>query len=256
MSTTHVTDLEALPPLTRREAVALGRVEYRRITDAVAQLAPEDWTRPTDCEGWVVRDLVGHVAGAMHTAASLRRQIAEQKQFQRRARTTGENEVDAMTAIQIEATADLDHAALLDQMRGDVDRAARGRLRLPGIVARSQTFEVVMNTLAEEWSLDYLLGQILTRDTWLHRVADLARATGTDPVLDSGHDGRIVADVAAEWARRHGRAVHLTLTGPAGGNFSSGHDGPSLTLDAVEFCRVLSRRSPATHDLLEQEVPF
>ena len=70
------------------------------------------------------------------------------------------------------------------------------------------------------------------------------------------HDGRIVADVAAEWARRHGQDVDLVLTGPAGGHFAAGEGGPSIELDAVEFCRAVSRRADCTHPLLDTEVPF
>ena len=69
---------------------------------------------------------------------------------------------------------------------------------------------------------------------------------------DADHDGRIIAEVAAEWARRHGRPHRLVLTGPAGGTFTSGEpDAETIELDAVEFCRILSGRAegrrPAGH---------
>lgn len=137
-----------------------------------------------------------------------------------------------------------------------VDAAADGRARVPRLVANLVRFKVEMGMISERWRLDYLLGTILTRDTWLHRVADLSRATGAAPVLDAAHDGRIVADVAAEWARRHGQPVELVLTGPAGGRFSAGIGGPTIELDAVDFCRVVSARAEPTHPLLETQVPF
>ena len=80
-------------------------------------------------------------------------------------------------------------------------------------------------------------------------------ATGRDVDLTPQHDGRIVADVVAEWARRHGQPFTLTLTGPAGGTFQAGQDGPELTLDAVEFCRILSGRASGD-GLLSTAVPF
>jgi hypothetical protein len=95
---------------------------------------------------------------------------------------------------------------------------------------------------------------ILTRDTWMHRV-DTAQATGRELVLTADHDGVIVADVVAEWAGRHGGAYALRLTGPAGGTWSAGSGGPELELDAVEFCRTISRRVPGA-GLLDVEVPF
>ena len=73
----------------------------------------------------------------------------------------------------------------------------------------------------ETWRMGYLLDVILTRDPWMHRV-DIARATGRELELTPEHDGRIVADVVAEWARRHGQPCTLTLTGPAGGEFVAG----------------------------------
>jgi hypothetical protein len=69
----------------------------------------------------------------------------------------------------------------------------------------------VVNGVPEKWSLGYGTDVIFTRDAWMHRL-DLARATGRDPVLTADHDGIIVADVVAEWARRHGRPYRLELT--------------------------------------------
>jgi hypothetical protein len=88
----------------------------------------------------------------------------------------------------------------------------------------------------------------------MHR-ADIARATGTDMVLTADHDGRIIADVVAEWARRHGQPFTLSLTGPAGGEYIGGRNGEHIPIDAVEFCRTLAGRAQGT-GLLTQEVPF
>jgi hypothetical protein len=95
---------------------------------------------------------------------------------------------------------------------------------------------------------------VLTRDTWMHRV-DVTRAIGREPDLAADHDGVLIADVVAEWALRHGRPFDLHLTGPAGGRWSAGEDGPSLELDAVEFCRIVSGRGAGT-GLLAEQVPF
>ena len=100
---------------------------------------------------------------------------------------------------------------------------------------------------------------ILTRDPWMHRL-DLARATGREPVLTADHDGVIVADIVAEWARRHGRPYRLELTGPAGGSWSSSTGGEEIVMDAADFCRVISGRpSPdggRPSGLLTTQVPF
>jgi hypothetical protein len=101
--------------------------------------------------------------------------------------------------------------------------------------------------------LGYLMDCIYTRDAWMHRI-DISRCTGRALRLTADHDGRIVADVVAEWARGHGQPYRLTLSGPAGGSWSNG-DGEAHALDAVEFCRIVSGRAPGS-GLLAHEVPF
>ena len=93
-------------------------------------------------------------------------------------------------------------------------------------------------------SLDWLMSVVLTRDAWMHRV-DLARAAGVPLQVTADHDGRIVADIVADWAGQHGRPYDLVLTGPAGGHFAAGRDGEARELDAIEFCRILAGRAPA-----------
>ena len=104
------------------------------------------------------------------------------------------------------------------------------------------------------WTFGYLVDVIMTRDYWMHRI-DLARATRAPLILTADHDGRIVADVVAEWAAAHGRPFQLHLDGPAGGHYIQGTDGEFLHLDAVEFCRTLSGRAPG-EGLLATPIPF
>ena len=72
------------------------------------------------------------------------------------------------------------------------------------------------------------------------------------------HDGRIVADIVAEWARRHDKPFALDLTGPAGGTYARDPELPKaehLSLDAVNFCRTLAGRGHLA-GLLTTIVPF
>ena len=96
----------------------------------------------------------------------------------------------------------------------------------------------------------------MNRDYWMHRV-DLTRATGTELVLTPAHDGRLVSDVVAEWARTHGQPFTLVLDGPAGGTFVRGSapGRDDLRLGAVEFCRTLSGRATGA-GLLGHGIPF
>ncbi len=250
------TALPSAPAATiaHRDAAAIAEVAYGRFADVVETLSAEDWTRETDCTGWTVRDLVGHLVGAMRSAASLRELFSQQREVKDRVAREGGNETDRMTQVQIERTAGLSTTELTRECRSLVGPAAAGRRRTPLPMRRLVRFPVEFADVTESWDLGYLVDVILTRDTWLHRV-DLCRATGSTMLLTPEHDGRVVADVVGEWARRHGRPYRLELVGPAGGSFSEGVGGPGLHLEAVEFCRVLSGRAPG-EGLLATPVPF
>lgn len=102
--------------------------------------------------------------------------------------------------------------------------------------------------------LRYLFDMGFTRDVWMHRI-DIARAAGIEPELTPEHDGRIVADILAEWSRRHGQPYTLTLHGPAGGGFTAGDGGEAQAVDAVEFARILSGRAEGP-GILRHKLPL
>lgn len=232
----------------------LARSAYQRLADEFAAVPDDRWGDPTPCEGWTVRDLGGHMVGAMRAAARLSETMSQQRAVKRRAKRTGEQEVDAMTAIQIERAADLTTSEVVAELQALVPKAVAGRQRVPAFLRRRAGFHVEMGPIDERWTLDYFLSTILTRDAWLHRV-DLADSLGIPLDLDDD-DRAVVADVAAEWCDRHGQPVALTLTGAVEGTLVAGSAGPPLELDAVDFCRIVSGRSAPSHPLLEHAVPF
>jgi hypothetical protein len=167
--------------------------------------------------------------------------------------------IDALTAKQVADHADLSTDELIAYVDEIGPRAARWRARAPWLFRKMPIKEQVGGT-AETWRMAYLLDTILTRDPWMHRI-DIASATGRELELTAAHDGRIVADVVTELARRYDQPFTLTLTGPAGGEFVAGDgSGEHVTLDAIEMCRTLSGRPPADArprtGLLATEVPF
>ncbi len=62
--------------------------------------------------------------------------------------------------------------------------------------------------------------------------------------LSAGHDGRLVADIVAEWASLHGQPFELVLDGPAGGKYAQGAGGERVEIDALDFVRTLAGRLP------------
>jgi uncharacterized protein (TIGR03083 family) len=236
-------------PMRHGDWMAAAEEEYRRISALLAELTDEDWRRPTDCTEWDVREMVAHLVGAAECTASVR-EMRRQQRLGRRLRP-GEPDVDGMNALQVQERAE----ASADQLRRDLtDAGARGvrsRRRLPAVL---RAIPVPFGPPLGTRPLGYLMDRIYTRDAWLHRF-DIARATGRDPVVTPDHDGRIVDDVVGEWAGAHGQPYRLTLAGPAGGTWSGGAAGEEITLDAIEFCRILSGRAPGT-GLLAHQVPF
>ena len=241
------------PALDRDTAMRLAATEYARFLDVLRSLSPQQWQLATCNTGWDIRDLAGHVTGMTHMSASLREQVSQMRVANRR---SGGLFIDALTAEQVKRTAHYDTAGLIDRFAALGPKAAKNRKRAPSFV-RSRTmperFEV-NPPVAEAWTYGYLIDVILTRDTWMHRT-DIAVATGQPMTLTAEHDGVLVADVATDWAGRHAQPCTLTLTGPAGGEWSWGSDGPSYELDAIEFCRILSGRG-AGEGLLATQVPF
>ena len=250
MSTT-TTAVGAIRRIERPECTALARQEFDRIGELLSSLDDADWSLPTDCPHRDIRAVAGHVLGMAQTFSSLGRFAADMTTA---ARTRhGRDLIDALTALQVKRTADLEKSTLISDI-GVAGAAAAHWRASRRLMRRIPLKQPMPNGTVETWRLGYLLDVVLVRDPWMHRV-DISRAAGRPMLLTAEHDGRIVGDVVAEWAGRHGRPFTLLLTGPAGGNYLQGTGGPELQLDAVDFCRILSGRAPGD-GLLTQFVPF
>lgn len=243
--------------LNRKVAMTLAATEYRRVADAIGRLGPDDWSRPTSCTGWDVRQLACHVVGMAAMTKSPIETNRQQKKAARRHAHDGGEFIDALTGIQVDERETWSPEQVVKGVQAIGPRAARGRKLTPALVRRRPLpVPQLVNGVEERWSIGYLIDTILTRDPWMHR-SDLAVATGVPMELTADHDGVIVADVVSEWAARHGRPYRLVLGGPAGGTFASGEDADpaAIEMDAVEFCRIVSGRGAAT-GLLTTHVPF
>ncbi|GAA3443423.1 maleylpyruvate isomerase family mycothiol-dependent enzyme [Planomonospora venezuelensis] len=239
------------PQIEHRQAAALTAAENERFVGLVRSLGPGDWSEPTDCPAWDVRAMTGHVLGMMEFTCSVREFVHVIRAGEKAA---GERPaIDGMTEVQVAERAHLTREQLLARLAEAAPRTSRIRRMLPAPL-RWIPMPQENEGVTEHWRLGYLFDVILTRDTWMHRV-DISRATGREMVLTADHDGLLVADAVAEWARRHGRPYVLTLHGPAGGTFRDGDGGEEIALDAVEFCRILSGRGTGS-GLLGQPVPF
>jgi uncharacterized protein (TIGR03083 family) len=241
------------PATDRATAERLAATEYQRVVDQLSALSEDEWRTPTCNTGWDVRALAAHMLGMVAMAAS----VPEQMRQMRAAKKRGGEFIDALTALQVEKYAGWSPHQILAEYQRLAPKAAKGRGRMPGLL-RGRTMPdeqpVAPPDVYERWTFAYLVDVILTRDPWLHRT-DIAAATGQQMTLTADHDGVLVDDVAHEWAQRHGQPCTLTLTGPLARQYTFGSGGPSLSLDAVAFCRILSGRGPG-EGLLQTRVPF
>ena len=162
--------------------------------------------------------------------------------------------------VQVRDRSGLDPARLTARWDRAVPRALKGRCRFPPFLRPVRIgFEAPLG----KRPLGYLMDIVYTRDVWMHRI-DICRATGRQPVLTAGHDGRLIADMVADWAATHHHPFSLRLTGPAGGSYTraatarawiptpSTGPGPSPAAPAARAC---SPTPPAMNNRLGEE-PF
>ncbi len=252
MTTSTGIDVTTMAPLTHDEAMALQAVELERTLGLLRSLDESDWTAQTDCPDWDVHHMYLHVLGACDAATSMRETVHQMRAAKKYQKINGGPLEAALSATQVAERSDLDPAALVERLTAVAPVTVRKRTRLPSLLRKMKM--KVDGPVEERWALGYLVDTIYLRDLWMHRV-DAARAVDRNLELTAEHDGRIVADVVAEWSRRHREPFTLNLTGPARGRYHAPGDGPHLDLDAVELCRALVGRADA-EGLLSTIVPF
>lgn len=230
------------------DATRLAAHVYERMSELLDELHPSDWDRPTDCEGWDVSAIVGHLIGAAEGHASLREMLRQLRGGRRDRAAFGGNEMDAMNDLQVRDHADLSPDERRAALRRVAPAAVRRRVGLPAPLGRlpvpiASGTGSLPDGLPPRIPLRHLTDVVLTRDVLMHRI-DVARATDRDPRLDAT-DREIVTDAVAEWADNHGQPFVLELAGPAGGTYRRGTGGPRLETDVVGFCRAVTGRCEA-----------
>jgi uncharacterized protein (TIGR03083 family) len=244
MSTPHVTAALQIPRIRHAEAMRITDTENARLLEQVRQLGPADWAAATDCTRWTVRDVVVHVIAAAQAQASpieFFRQVWAGRRLT--GQVGGQHWVDGVNEAQLRARRSWAADQLPQQWATASAAALTARRRMPAVI-RALPVLPLGSLLGTElgWKpLGYLFDIGFTRDVWMHRV-DIARAVGRPLTLTVEHDGRIVADVVAEWAQLHDDPFTLDLRGPAGGSYAARGGGEPIRLDAVEFVRILSGR--------------
>jgi len=238
--------------ITRPEARVLADEEFARFADTVASLTPDEWAMPTDCTDWDVRKMALHVLGSGDAQASVREFM---HQFRRGLPLNKEIDshhfVDGLNELQIREREHLSNDELVHELATVGPKAVKGRWGTPPPM---RYLPLPFGPPIGWAPLKYLLDVGFTRDVWAHRI-DIHQAIGRPMHLTPDHDGRIVADIVAEWAEIHGEPFELVLDGPAGGKFTQGVDGERVDIDALDFIRTLSGRLPGT-GVLSRPLPL
>ena len=238
--------------IRRREARVLAEEEFKRFADLVDSLSDHEWTLPTECTAWDVRKMALHVLGSGDAQASfpqfvhqLRRGMPLNKEID------SHHWVDGMNELQIRERTHLSNDEVIAQVEAVGPKAVKGRWRTPPPM---RYLPIPFGPPIGWTTLKYLLDVGFTRDVWAHRI-DICVATGRDMQPTADHDGRLTADIVAEWAAIHGQPFELILEGPAGGKYSQGTNAERVEIDAMEFIRVLSGRLPGT-GVLKNPLPL
>ncbi len=242
-------DASTIPGPSHREAMTMATAELARFLTLLEELEPEDWSRPTACTRWDVRQVVAHLVGfadAYSNFAEFRRQ--GNSRLQRPYREAGMSRLEALNQIAVDDRADLSPDQLIAQLRERGLRAIRTRERLPAVLRHLPLpLGKVTPEIGRVWvPVRYLTDTILTRDMWMHRL-DISRATGREMLLTPEHDGRITAlvvrDLAQTLTSRLNGGVIYNLAGPAGGSWRIGHEAlATIHLDALDFHLLASGR--------------
>ena len=241
MSTEMVIKASEIPRIKHDEAMAITAAENRRLWELLIDIKPDEWSLPTDCTRWDVRAIVVHLIAAAEAQASVvefvRQTMAGRKLMEE---IGGIYPVDGMNEAGLRARSHLTPGELPDRWTRVAAEALGFRRRMPAPIRALPLLRLDKGL----WKpLGYLYDIGFTRDVWMHRV-DLSRATGRTFIATAQHDGRIVADIIAEWATTHTDPFTLKLTGPAGGTYlrESADPGDRLKVDAIDCCRILSGR--------------
>ncbi len=121
-------------------------------TSRVAAVAPGQWSSPTPCPNWTVRDLVAHVIGIQRGVVA---------------------RLDGTESVGVDADGDL------PAQWGAASRSVGEAL---GDEARASK---IVGGMFGEQSFESLVGRMVCADLLTH-TWDLARATGQDEALDPG----------------------------------------------------------------------
>lgn len=233
-----------VPRASKEDAFAHRAAEVKAWLELLGSLDETEWHRPTVCTEWDVADIAGHLCGQAEDATKLRMFLSREVRAKRRYPEVPP--LDRHMLVQADDHRGTPPAELIATFERLWTKANRAVRRRPGLIRNLKVPADGLNLPAfQKLPLGLMLDTLLARDLWMHRD-DACQALGRP--FDPGPYGQdLVAQVLLDlefggvWT---GPAVHLELTGPAGGSWQLGEGAPigTVQLDAVAYMRTISGR--------------
>jgi uncharacterized protein (TIGR03083 family) len=217
------------------------KVELERFLDLLDMLDPADWSKPTACTQWSVREIVAHQAGGYASGTSYREMIRQYSAIPKR----GQLVEDVINSRQVSERASRSPQELIQELH----RVGPIAIKKWAYQFRAIKPVTLPHPVGGMLSLRHLMWVIHSRDTWMHRL-DICRATGREFEQSAAQDGRIIALILVDAAKKlrkylSGKAILVELSGIAGGAWKVGQGEPNavIQMDALDFSIFASGRS-------------
>lgn len=241
-----------IPYVTEDEAYTLLASEFQRFMQLLETLSDHDWTKPTACTAWTVKDILAHQAGGYASGTGYREMI---RQYTKRPKP-GQLPEDAVNDQQVIERRDRPPDEIIAELRKVASKAMHNWVHGFKLAKMISIPHPVSGTL----SLRHLMWILHSRDTWMHRL-DICRATGRQFEQSVEHDGRIAALVMLDVARKlekkiQGKTLVFDLIGVAGGTWhaGSGVETARLRMNVLDFNIFVSGRYSYEEGLARAEL--
>lgn len=252
LSLSKTVHAESIPYTHADEAHRLLTTALSRFLTLIESLNADAWSKPTACTAWNVHDMVAHQAGGYASGTSYKEMI---RQYTSKPKP-GQLPEDAINDLQVGERAEKTPAELITELKQVGEIAAHNWAYGFNAIKWIATPHPVGGFMP----IRHLMWVIHSRDTWMHRL-DICRATNRPFEQTREHDGRIVELVVLDTAKKlrkrlNGKAITLTLTGIAGGEWQIGDGEPvsSLEMDALDFNIFVSGRFSYTEGMQRAKI--
>lgn len=229
--------LEDLRKPDHSEWGRLGKDIDRSLVATLGSLSDDEWSTPTECAPWTVKDVMAHLIGwneAVVSPAHLFRQATSG--WKRRGSHSG-NWLDATNQYQVDVLASASPAEIVARFEELSPRFHKVRSRYGLATVAFPMKEPFSGTWVP---VRFLFDTIFVRDHFMHHI-DICSALGqTLPVGDA--EVRVAHDVFREWGDKTDASVTLDLSGAAGGTLVRGAGDVHISGDAIDLCRTLAGR--------------